>query len=259
MVRRNVFGGRTDFQTKNPQKQKPKPDEWTEKGTEGRLGFTEIDREIGRLNGWEFMIQRRTLLLGAAALAVSGGAASAHAADDMTLGAADAPLHLVEYASLTCPHCAHFSETNWTLLKSNYVDTSRVRFTFRELLTPPPQVAFIMFQLARCGGADAAEYMRRVHILFERQAAILGTGTMIGVRDSLFAIGAPWGLSQEQILAAFADPVGNERAHRQIAEANQRGINSTPTFLLNDQLVTDGAFQTPEGMTRILDARLAAR
>lgn len=205
------------------------------------------------------MIQRRrTLLIAGAAFAVAGPTRAAEG-DDMTIGAANAPLHLVEYASLTCPHCAQFSETNWTVLKANYIDTGRVRFTFRELVTPPPQVAFVMFQLARCGGADAPEYFRRVHILFERQAAILGTGTMIGVRDALFAIGAEWGLSQEQILAAFADPVGNDRIRRSIDEAAHRGINSTPTFLIGDQLVTDGAFQTPDGMTRILNARLSAR
>ncbi|WP_135213104.1 thioredoxin domain-containing protein [Vitreimonas flagellata] len=201
------------------------------------------------------MLDRRTFTIGAGALALTAGAAWAQNSDEMfTLGAANAPLHLVEYASATCPHCAHFHETNWARLKSGYIDTGRVRYTLREMVTPPPPVAVAMFQVARCNGADAAEYYRRLGILFERQRAILSSGSMAGVRDALFAVGAEWGLSNEQIWASITDQAGAARVGRSIQEASARGVNSTPTFYLNDQHLADPTFLTPDGMAAILDA-----
>jgi protein-disulfide isomerase len=200
---------------------------------------------------------RRTLL-GASLASAFVGVAAAQTSDHMTIGAADAPLHLTEFASLTCPHCAHFHETNWSTLKTRYIDTGRVRFTLHEMLTPPPGVALGMFQVARCNNASAQEYMRRVAILFERQAAIMSTGTLAGVRDALLAAGAEWGLSQEQVMASLSDPAGADRARRSLASADAAGITATPSFQFNGVRETDTAFLTPQGMVRILDARLAA-
>src|SRR5262249_50923061 len=102
-----------------------------------------------------FAIGRRKVLLGALALSAcngSGGSA-ASSASDMTIGSASAPAKLIEYASVTCPHCREFHATVWDQLKTNYIDTGKVQFTFREFPTPPPQVAVAGFQIARCGGA----------------------------------------------------------------------------------------------------------
>lgn len=201
-------------------------------------------------------LDRRIFSLGATATLLAGPA-HASEADEMTIGADGAPLHLVEYASATCPHCADFHETNWGALKSSYIDTGRVRFTLREMATPPAAVAVGMFQVARCSGASPAEYYRRLGILFQRQRAIIETGSMAGVRDALFALGAEWGLSNQQVWAALTDPAGGTRISRSIEEATARGVTGTPTFFLNNERITDVAFQTPVGMTRVLDAALA--
>ncbi len=201
-------------------------------------------------------LHRRAFALGAGAAAL-GGVAHATEADEMTIGAASARVRLVEYASTTCPHCAHFHETNWALLKANYIDTGRVRFTMREMATPPAQVAVAMFQLARCDGASADEYFRRLAILYQRQRAILATGSMTGVRDALFALGGEWGLSNDQVWAAMTDPTGAARVGHVIDEAAGRGVTGTPTFFLNDQRL-DQSFLTPEGMAASLDAALAS-
>ena len=197
-------------------------------------------------------MDRRGVLIGLAALAASPAHAQSSPAE-MTIGAARAPLHLVEYASATCGHCAHFHEANWAQLKSAYIDTGRVRFTMREMATPPAQVAFGMFQLARCGGAGADEYFRRLGILFQRQRAILGAGSMAGVRDALVALGAEWGLSSEQVMASLQDEAGSARLQRSINEAAERGVDSTPSFFLNGAAL-DASFQTPAGMRAALDA-----
>lgn len=201
------------------------------------------------------MLRRTFTMAGAAALITS--AAHATEADAMTIGAANAPLHLIEYASATCPHCAHFHQTNFALLKTNYIDTGRVRLTMREMVTPPPAVAVAMFQVARCGGANADEYFRRLGVFFARQRAILESGTMAGVRDALFAIGGEWGLSNEQVWTAMSDPAGVDRVRASIEEAAARGVQGTPTFFLNGERVADPTFLTPDGMPRMLDAALA--
>lgn len=203
-------------------------------------------------------VSRRSFAAGSAAFVALAGKANAAGltVDDVTIGAANAPLHLVEYASLTCPHCAEFHLAAWSTLQSRYIDTGRVRFTFREMATAPPAVALAMFQLARCETTAPGEYLRRVGILFAQQRAILGTGTMAGVRDSLFAIGGQWGLSRDQITACFNDEAGPTRITRSMDGANALGITSTPSFIVNDERVADPAFHTLAGMTANLDARL---
>lgn len=204
---------------------------------------------------------RRTFLVASAAVAsgLGAGLASAQEADAMTIGATDAPLHLTEYASATCPHCAHFHADNWSRLKGDYIDAGRVRYTLREMLTPPASVAFFMFQLARCNGADAPEYFRRLAILFARQQEVLSSGTMAGVRDALIAIGAEWGITGEQVMASLTDENGAERIQRSLEEARNRGVTGTPAFFIGDERINDPAFHTPEGMTALLNARLAGR
>jgi protein-disulfide isomerase len=176
-------------------------------------------------------------------------------ADAMSIGSATAPVQLVEYASAACSHCAHFHATNWATLKTDYIDTGRVRLTLSEMLTAPPAVAFGMFQLARCGNADAPEYFRRLGILFERQHAILETGTMGGVVASLVAAGAEWGLTEAQVMASLNDEAGRNRMMRSLEAADTAGVSSTPTFFLNGQHLGDD-FQRPDVMTRTLDAAL---
>lgn len=97
-------------------------------------------------------VSRRSFAAGGAAFAALAGTAHAASltADEVTIGATNAPLHLIEYASLTCPHCAEFHAAAWSTLQSRYIETGRVRFTFREMATAPPAVALAMFQLARC-------------------------------------------------------------------------------------------------------------
>ena len=71
---------------------------------------------------------------------------------DNVLGSPDAPVTIIEYASMTCPHCAHFHETTYPQLKAKYIDTGKVRFIFREF--PLDQLAAAGSMLARCAGKD---------------------------------------------------------------------------------------------------------
>jgi protein-disulfide isomerase len=214
-----------------------------------------------------FAIGRRKLLLGASALAFAGslgacGGANGSAAispDDMVLGAADAPVTLIEYASSTCSHCAEFHETVWDQFKENYIDTGKVRFIFREFPTAPAQVAVAGFQIARCGGASTEQYFARLGELFRQQRAILGSGSMEGVRQKFVEFGAAAGLSEPQVMQCISDESGAERIRRTVDEGTrQYDISGTPTFILNGSKVEDPSVVTYEGLSRLVEAALAS-
>ncbi|MBS0385451.1 MAG: thioredoxin domain-containing protein, partial [Proteobacteria bacterium] len=152
------------------------------------------------------LVGRRQLILGSASLLAlaacsggnSAGGGNAPGPDDMVLGSPSARATLIEYASATCPHCAHFHETVWDQLKTNYIDTGKLRFIFREFPTPPEAVAVAGFQLARCGGATPEQYFARLGEIFRQQRDMFASGTMEGVRAKLLEIGASSGLSEQQ-------------------------------------------------------------
>jgi protein-disulfide isomerase len=176
----------------------------------------------------------------------------------MTIGDPAAGVQLVEYASLTCPHCALFHAEVFPRIKAEYVDTRRIGFTLREFPTPPAPVSLAMFQLARCGDANTATYFDRVGVLFQEQRAVLSTGTGEGVRDALIAIGARWGLSREQVMAAMLDQAGVDRVTATVEDGRRRfDIHGTPTLVLNDEPLPGPASLTYEGLSAALNAALA--
>jgi protein-disulfide isomerase len=205
-----------------------------------------------------FAIGRRGLILSASALALGaslgacngGGGAGGVTADDMVIGSANAPVTLIEYASTTCPHCAEFHETVWDQLKTNYIDTGRVRFIFREFPTAPAAVAVAGFQLARCGGATPEQYFTRIGELFRQQRALFASGTMEGVRAKLIEIGGAAGLSEPQVLQCISDEAGAERIRRIMEGANN--VTGTPTFIINGTKFEQAP--TYENLSRALDA-----
>ena len=205
-------------------------------------------------------IGRRNLLLGATALALvaacnsAGGAAIS--ADDVVLGAENAPITLIEYASTTCPHCAAFHAEVWDRLKENYIDTGRVRMVFREFPTPPPAVAVAGFQRARCGGASPEQYFVRIGELFRQQQSMFATGSMEGIRRRLIEIGAAAGLSEEQVNECITDTSAGDRIRRISDDSRQFNIQGTPTLILNGRKLepTPASY---DDLARAIDAELA--
>ncbi len=210
-----------------------------------------------------FAVGRRQLLLGASALGVLGlagcngaGGGAGISEDDMVLGEADAPVTVIEYASTTCGHCAAVHEESWDQLKTNYIDTGRIRFILREFPTAPAVVAVAGFQLARCGGATPEQYYARVGELFRQQQATFASGSMDGVRRKFVEIGGAVGLTEEQVLACIADTDGAADRMRANGEsAQQFGVTGTPTFIING--VRFEQAPTYENLARAIDAAAA--
>lgn len=88
-------------------------------------------------------------------------------ADDKVLGDRDAPVTMIEYSSLTCPHCAHFHTDVLPRIKKEYIDTGKVKLVLRDF--PLNQPALIAAQIAHCVPED--RYFGFVSVLFETQAA----------------------------------------------------------------------------------------
>jgi protein-disulfide isomerase len=210
-----------------------------------------------------FAVGRRQLLLGASALGLVGlagcnnaGGGAGVTADDMVLGNADASVTVIEFASTTCSHCAAFHEEAWEQLKTNYIDTGRIRFILREFPTAPAAVAVAGFQLARCGGASPEQYYARVGELFRQQQAIFATGSMDGIRRKFIEIGGAVGLTEDQVLQCIADTdSAAERMRVNGESAQQFGVTGTPTFVING--VKLEAAPTYENVARAIDAALA--
>jgi len=214
-------------------------------------------------------IDRRALL--AAGLTVSAGAALAACSPggnsaapaaggaDMSLGPANAKVTLIEYASVTCSHCADFKKNVYPQLKTNYIDTGKIRFIFREFTTPPNEVSAAGFLLARCNNPTPEQYFARLDVLFEQQVAIFEALQAGQVRTSLLNIARSAGLTEEQFNACITDQAGIARIKAgEEAALKQFQITGTPTLILNNQRLTDPAEYTYEGLAKAIDAKLAA-
>ena len=112
---------------------------------------------------------------------------------DIIFGDPNAPVTLVEYASWTCPACLDFHARILPTVKTDYIDTGKVRLVFREFPTPPANVAVAGFALARCTSDEA--YYDILEELFVRQDAILTLARQGGpVVEALKQVGANHGI-----------------------------------------------------------------
>lgn len=195
------------------------------------------------------MLNRRSVLIAAAGILAAGAAAAAPVAlpGDMSLGNSNAKIEVLEYASLSCPHCAHFNETIFPTLKSKYIDTGKVHYTLKEMLTEPMQVAAAGFIMARCAGPQ--KYFTVVDQVFRSQPR----WTQGNIKPILLEIGIANGLDEAKFTACITDQAAfdaiNERAQR---AAELDGVTGTPTLFINGQRI-----ETPSSPAQ-LDAAIAA-
>jgi protein-disulfide isomerase len=154
---------------------------------------------------------------------------------DMVLGSDKAPVTIIEYASMTCPHCAHFSETTFPELKKRYIDTGKVRYIFREF--PFDKLAAAGFMLARCASKDGGSerYMAVVETLFAKQNDWAIQGDAV---TPLKNIAKQFGFTDESFNACLTDQktLNDIEAVRNRA-VEKLGVNSTPTFFVNGKKI----------------------
>ena len=163
---------------------------------------------------------------------------------DKVLGKEDAKVTIVEYASMTCPHCAHFAETTFPELKTKYIDSGKVRFIFREFPFDPRAEAG--FMLARCAGDN---YFPMVDVLFKQQQSWAAAEN---VKDAMFQLSKLAGFTQESFNACLTDQALLEQVRAvQKRGADEFKVDSTPTFFINGKTYK-GALSIEE-MSAIID------
>ena len=153
---------------------------------------------------------------------------------DLVQGKADAPVTIVEYASMTCPHCANFHKTTYPALKTKYIETGKVRFIFREF--PLDDLAVAASMLARCAGGEKS--IALIDVLFASQ-------DKWATRDpipALLQIAKQAGFTQ----ASFDTCLKDQKLYNDILAVRERGskefkVESTPTLFVNGKLQKGGA------------------
>ncbi len=159
-------------------------------------------------------------------------------ADDMTMGSASAPVTLIEYSSVTCAHCAAFNREILPDLKTKYIDTGKVRYVYRDYLTPPEDVSAAGSLLARCVGPD--KYFQMVDTIMRAQPDMFADDTTSNALMVLRRIGQAAGLSQAEVDKCMTDAKGLVRIQTDMAaydKAYHIGDNGTPAFYVNGKKV----------------------
>ena len=211
------------------------------------------------LGGWYMTSNRSSTtvafpdapLPGAANAQTTSGDVDTSGIMDMVSGNPEATVEVMEYASFTCPHCASFHTGPYKQLKSEYIDTGKIRFVYRE-------VYFDRFGLwaslvARCGGPE--KFFGLTELIYAGQSQWTRAGEPAAIVEELRKIGRLAGLDNDALEACLQD---GEQAQALVAwykeNAEADGIESTPSFVINGKKYSNMAYAD---MKEILDEALA--
>jgi protein-disulfide isomerase len=154
-------------------------------------------------------------------------ASAAAEPQEQVLGNPDAPVTIIEYASLTCPHCAHFHNEILPKLKERYIAPGKVRLIFRDF--PLDQTALAAAALAHCAGPD--RFFSMIDVMFETQSNWARADNPIAALKQLGKLG---GLTDQKMETCLADQQLTDGILRErLAGQNEYQIGSTPTFIID--------------------------
>ena len=191
-------------------------------------------------------------LAGLVGLAPLGAAQAQPEISAMTMGNADAPVKLTEFASFTCGHCARFHGDVFKRLKADYIDTGKVHFTYHEVYWD--KYALWAGMVARCGGE--MRFFPIVDMIYERQAEWSRAGEPAAVAEALRRIGRAAGMEDDSLNACLSDA---DTAQALVAWSGDgvaaAGVNATPSLVIDGELHSNMSF---EDLSALLDARIAA-
>ena len=192
-------------------------------------------------------IRRRYLLilaLATASVLASPGAASPSTvartdiapatAADRSIGRADAPVTVIEYASFACHHCADWHLFVYPAFKARFIDTGQVRLVFRNLPTAPAEISLPGAALARC--AEPERFFDVASALMLGQHAVVRGGD----REAWYAPAvAVSGRTRAQLDDCADTEATRDALERDIASAQAADVRNTPTFFVNGRRVAD--------------------
>ena len=167
---------------------------------------------------------------------------------DVLEGDPDAPVTIIEYASLTCPHCASFHRNVYPALKRDYIDTGKAKFIYRDFPLNNPAIAASV--IARCGGED--RYLAFIDLFLTQQERWTRAEDWMGELQQMAKLG---GLGTDKINECLSDQaLGQSVIDRYRAASEAHGVNSTPTLVI-DGRTYDGDLN-PAALGEYIDARM---
>lgn len=171
---------------------------------------------------------------------------------DFVMGRPDAPLVMVEYASMTCPHCAHFGSTVLPVLQKNYIDTGKMKYVLRQF--PLNEPALKAAQLLSCIGEQSPEkYYVFVKVLFDAQPKWAFDSNYMAGLETIAGVG---GISKDQFVACTSSTEREMAVLKRKKESmDELKIPHTPYVYVGGE-VYEGE-RTPELVTRFVDKKLA--
>lgn len=155
---------------------------------------------------------------------------------DAFKGPADAKVTVIEYGSPTCPGCKRWHDLFWPEVKRDYVETGKIKFIFREFAIHGPIDAAI-FSVARCAGSS--DFFEVLDEAFASQNELVAAAQSGDAMPALRQLGAKFKLSEAQVNQCVDEPANIRRINDVGTDARQKGVNSTPTFLVNGVKIAD--------------------
>lgn len=193
---------------------------------------------------------RRALIAGVAALtlaacgggdkpattndgAVTGSNSEYLVPNDHVTGSPDAPVTVVEYASVACGACAGWHQQVYPEFKKKYVDTGKVKYVFREYVTGVPEYADAGFMIALCAADD--KYFKNIAFQFERYQTIMKMGQQGKARDAYIGIAKSAGLSEDEFTACMQNTELRDQYKAKMQTGVDMGVTATPAFFINGE------------------------
>lgn len=153
--------------------------------------------------------------------------------NDHVTGNPDAPVTLVEYASVACGACAGWHNQVYPEFKKKYVDTGKVRYVFREYVTGVPEYADAGFMIALC--APEENYFKNIAFQFKRFSQIMKMGQQGKARDAYIGIAKSAGLSEDDFITCMQNQELRDQYKAKMQTGIDLGVNATPSFFINGE------------------------
>jgi protein-disulfide isomerase len=172
---------------------------------------------------------------------------------EMTLGPADAPVTVMEYASFTCPHCADFHGSTFKKLKADYIDPGKVHYVYRDVYFD--RFGLWASMIARCGGEE--RFFGITEMLYDKQKEWVGAGDPVGIANNLRKIGKAAGLGEDKINACLNNEAKAKALVAWFEEnAEEHEIEATPSLVIDGETHENMSY---EDLAAIIDEKLAAQ
>jgi protein-disulfide isomerase len=187
----------------------------------------------------------------------AGGSALENATD-FPMGSKDAKVVMIEYASITCPHCANFHTNVLPVIKEKYITPGKVRYVFREFPTEPVQLATAGHLLARCAGGEKRDQVIDALMRGQRELVTQAQGPS-GAKQALVNVAVSVGMNEAQFDACMA----NQDQLKILVDVQEGGVKAgvrgTPTIFINGEKFEGPASRemTADDISTALDAALA--